>query len=516
LIKALSTLIILFSFLFINGQAVDIREVTSKKILRQINEDPTLTAMGKGALFVPYIVDPMLEPHYTIYQDGEYLRDAETGRRVQLNPGDYEIYIGSGPVDLRIKIKATIEEERTTVVIPTWSALIIQTIDQSNNSLRESYQIVNEETKIQIGAGTGADIIRGEQEQAWILKPGLYRIVKRGESPSSFQNFVTVRTQRGKLSTVQMVFDEKTRFVVGGGEVISDIEDYARRGKWSFKAILSANFSLVNSGYISGGTGSTNDISLGSTLNASVMYDDINYLFINRLELNEQFLKPDKDKLRFIKDLLRFESSFIYRINRFVGPYISFRLRAPLFNKHIKTGSDPDNLVTVIERDESTRELQPETNFTYSKSFSTTTLQQGAGLNVDLNYANTLQFTSRAGWGHRQDFNSFNYDVSKISETNEITRTKYFNHQYGPEFYLYFSVFPLSFLELREEFEALVPIEETEKFSFLSKSSAFLWISRFAAIQYEFVLEKSPATTDVKTITSEHTLTVQVYYNFLK
>jgi len=515
LIKALSTLIILLSLLSVNGQAVDIREVTNKKILRQINEDPTLTAMGKGALFVPYIVDPILEPPYTIHQDGEYVRDAETGRRVQLNPGDYQVYIGSGPLDLRIKIDVTIEEERTRVVLPSWSALIVLTIDQSNNSLRESYQIVNEQTKIQIGAGTGADIIRGEQEQVWILKPDLYRVVKRGESPSSFQNFVTVRTQRGKLSTVQMVFDDKTRFIVGGGEVISDIEDYAKKGKWSFKAMISANFSLVNSGYVSGGTGSTNDISLGSTLNASVMYDDINYLFINRLELNEQFLKPDKDKLRFIKDLLKFESSFIYRFNRYVGPYISFRLRAPLFNKHIKTGNDPDNLMTVVEKDGQTRDLDPETNFTYAKSFSTTTLQQGAGLNVDFNYGHILQFTTRAGWGHRQDFNKFNYDISKISTSNEITRMKYFNHQYGPEFYLYLSVFPLSFLELREEFEALVPIEQTETFSFLSKTSAFLWISRFAAIQYEFILEKSPATTDVKTITSEHTLTVQVYYNFL-
>jgi hypothetical protein len=515
LIKAASIFIVLFSFIFINGQSVDIREVTNKQILRQINEDPTLTAMGKGALFVPYIVDPMLEPPYTIYQDEEYIRDAETGKRVQLNPGNYQIYIGNGPIDLRMKIDVTIEEERTRVVLPTWSALIVLTIDQSNNSLRESYQIVNEQTKIQIGAGTGADIIRGEQEQVWILKPDLYRILKRGESPNSFQNFVTVRTQKGKLSTVQMVFDDKTRFIVGGGEVVSDIEDFTKKGKWSFKAMISANFSLVNSGYISGGTGSTNDISLGSTLNASVLYDDINYLFINRLELNEQFLKPDKDKLRFIKDLLRFESSFIYRINRYVGPYVSFRLRAPLFNKHLKTGSDQENLTTVVEEDGSTRELDPETNFTYAKSFSTTTLQQGIGLNADYNYGNIFQMTARAGWGHRQDFNKFNYDISKIGDSNEIKRMSFFNHQYGPEFYLYLSVFPLSFLEIREEFEALVPIENTKNFSFLSKTSAFLWISRFAAIQYEFILEKSPTASDVKTITSEHTLTVQVYYNFL-
>ncbi len=515
MIKVLTILIISFTFSFTYGQAVDIREVKNKNILRQISEDPTLVAMGKGALFVPYIVDPILEPHYTIFQDGEFVKDAEPGRRVQLNPGEYEIYVGSGPVDMRTKINVFIDEERVTVVLPTWSALIVQTIDQYNVSLRESYQIVDEETKLQIGAGTGADIIRGEQEQVWILKPALYRVLKRGESPSSFQNFVTVRTRKGKLSTVQMVFEEKTRFVVGGGEVISEIIDPAKRGKWSFKAVISANFSLVSSGYVSGGTGTTNDISLGSNLNASVVYDDINYLFVNRLELNEQFIKPDKDRIRFIKDQLRFESSFVYRIKRYIGPYVSFRLRAPLFNKHFKTGSEPEETVTVIERDESTREIAPDTNFTYAKSFSATTLQQGAGLNTDYSYSNIFSFTGRVGWGHRQDFNRFNYDISKLEEHYEIKRLKYFNHQYGPEFYIYLSVFPLSFLELKEEFEALVPIQNTEELSFLSKTSAYLWISRFAAIQYEFLLEKSPTTTDVRTITSEHSLTVQVYFNIL-
>jgi len=512
---------IIFFLLFLNiftlsGKSVDIKEVTDPKILEQLNQDPTLLPLEKGALFVPYIVDSKLEPHYAIFKDGEFVADAETGRRLPLFEGEYVIYIGSGPLDMQMEIKVSVYKERITVVIPSWSALIIKTIDQNNNDIRESYTLINEKTKIQVGAGSGADVLRGEKDQIWILKPGLYRVMKRGESPYSFQNFVTVRTQRGKLSTVQMIFEEKTRMVLGGGEVISDTEDRKYTGNWSFKANISGNFALINSGYLKGGSGDTFDFTFGSTLNLSVIYDDSNFLFINRLEINELFQKPDKEKLRFVKDLMKFDSSFIYRINQYVGPYVSLRLRTPFGYKYFKTPKDTAATpITVVEENGDSERLGADQTFTYAKSFSTTILQEGTGLNVDYSYGNVFKITGRAGWGFRQDFNPFSYDISKLESDSTITRVPYFKNLTGPEFYLYISWFPFSFLELKEEFDALLPVDDVNNFNFLSKTSAFLWISRFAAIQYEFEIEKSPSTNSNDTITSEHTLTVQIYYNFL-
>lgn len=451
-------LIFFFTFV-IYCQAVDIKDVTDKKILKQIDEDETLIPMEMGALFVPFIVDPKLEPSYTIFKEGEFVADAETGRRIPLFEGEYVIYVGSGPLDFQQEIKVFIENERITVVKPTWSALIIKTIDQNNNDIRESYTIVDEKTKVQTGAGSGADILRGEKEQVWLVKPALYRVMKRGESPYSFQNFVTVRTQKGSLSTVQMIFEEKTRAVLGGGEVISDNEDRKYTGNWSFKANISANFSLVNSGYVKGGSGSTNDFTLGSSLNSSIVYDDQNFLFINRLEINEQFQKPDKEKLRFIKDLMKFDTSFIYRINQFAGPYVSVRVRTPFAYKYFKTPKESDTPITVIEENGDSRRLGNDKVFTYAESFSTTILQEGTGLNGDYSYGNVFKITGRVGWGFRQDFNPYSYDISKLESDSIVTRVPYFNNLYGPEFYLYMSWFPLSFLEIKEEFDALLPVD---------------------------------------------------------
>lgn len=497
-------------------QTFDAADVDDPKIARQLSEDLTLMQMEQGALFVPYIVDPKLEPQYSIYDAEEKLVvNAETGCRVILPPGRYTLYIGSVPRNFQQKIEVTVNKERTTVVKPVWSALTIKTIDQNNNDIRESYSIMDEESKIQIASGTGADSLRGEKDQVWILKPALYRIAKRGESPYSFQNFVTVYTREGDDSTVLVIFDETTRGVLGGGEVKSDLDERKYTGNWSFKASISGNFALVNTGYLKGGSGSINNFSFGANLNLSAIYDDERFLFINRLEVNEQFQKSAKEKLRFIKDMMKFDSSFIYRINRYFGPYVSARVRTPFAYRYLTTSKDSDKTVSVIESDGSSKELGQDENFVYSKSFSTTIIQEGIGFNADYAYGNIFKVMGRVGWGFRQDLNPFAYDVSKLESDLEVSRLEYFTSLYGPEFYFYLSWFPLSFFELKEEFDALLPVLDVGNFSFLSKSTVSVWISRFAAIQYEFEVEKSASLKSKDTITSEHSLTVQIYYNFL-
>ena len=188
------------------------------------------------------------------------------------------------------------------------------------------------------------------------------------------------------------------------------------------------------------------------------------------------------------------------------------RHRTPFAYRYIVTPGRQNT--SIVESDGAESEIEPETLFVYSKSFSTTIIQEGIGLNADYSYGNILKLNGRVGWGFRQDLNPFAYDISQLENDYEISRLSYFTSLYGPEFYFYFSWFPFSFFEIKEEFDALLPVDNVDNFSFLSRSTVSIWISRFAAIEYEFEVEKSASLKSNRTITSEHSLTVQIYYNF--
>jgi hypothetical protein len=501
-------LLFLSSIGVLEAGAVDVSLVKDKKILDQINRDGTLIPMGKGSLFVPYLADLNREPSYTIYKNSKFVKNASPGRRTALNPGKYTLFIGSGPLNIREKIEAVINEERVTVVIPSWSALTVTILDTNNNQIREGYQIANEETKLYIASGVGADDLKGEKQQIWILKPGLYRVMKKGESADSFKNYITVRTRAGFPTNVSLIFDEKLRELVGGGETSGHREGGAQQGNWNFKAMLAGNFSFINDGYV--GSENKSSIVFGASLNGSIIFELDKYLFINKLEIYEQFQKSDIPVLEFTRDSAKFDSSFIYRINKYMGPYISLRARTSFFNRYEEIADNQN--VTVEERDGTSTVISPGTWFQTGYPFSPLIVQEGVGMNFEYRHGTIFSIDTRLGWGVRQDIASKMYDTSNIEE-GTIERVKSFNNTFGPEFSLHFTLSPLSFFEIREEFETLIPVENSKMWSYISKTTLSLWISSFASIQYEFDIERNPSTSDSSK--ELHSLTLQLFYKLL-
>ena len=86
----------------------------------QLAADPTLIPPAQGAIFVPAMTDPRLEPPYLVYKDGKLLHTVSTGRRAIVTPGVYEVQLGSGPPEQRLRRKVLVKEGQTTVVPPTW------------------------------------------------------------------------------------------------------------------------------------------------------------------------------------------------------------------------------------------------------------------------------------------------------------------------------------------------------------------------------------------------------------
>jgi len=488
---------------------LDAQQASDPVIREQLTRDPTLVPMEKGALFVPWLVDSQREPTYAVFRGEEFLTDAEPGRRLLLDPGSYVVYIGSGPLDTRMVFYVTVKPERTTVLVPTWSALVVRVIDSFDNPLREGYQITEEETKLYIGAGVGVDESRGEKPLIWILRPGLYRVAKRGEAPDSYRNFITVRLVERRAATVLLIFDEKTRQLLGGGET-SERERMTARGNWDLKLLLSGNLSFTNSGYFVEKE-KTNALAIGSALNFGALYDDNEWLFNTRLDLFEDFMLRDEERIRNTRDQVKFDTSLIYRFARWVGPYVAGRLTTRFFFDYRDYSGTGDTYV-MVERDGSRWHPDP-TDILIAKTGSPTVAQEGIGMNFEYRHGNLFFITARSGYGAKQDIAPFYYDESRDdpdTPEREIRRIDVFTYSHGPEFSVYFSLMPVSFLELREDFLSLVPVQAPDEASFTSETTVSLWISSFATIQYYFKAERQPFIS--REVKGYHTVTVQLFY----
>ncbi len=482
-----------------------------ESITEQLSKDETFLPMEKGAVFVPYIFDSQREPLYTIFSGSKFIKDAHPGERVILDPGEYILYIGSGPLDSRLKKKIVVEKERITVIKPEWSALIIRTVDEFNTGIRQGFQIINEESKIVLATGSGADEAKGEKASIWIVMPGLYRITTRDESPDSTSNFVTVRTIENHLSDVRLVFqDDTSNTILGGGEVISDLATSGDTEGWSLRALITGNFSY-NQSYKS--SVDTSSYSFGSNFNGVAIYDTSSYYFRTKLDVYENFMKDENDNFASTRDLLRLQTIGVKRLGNIFGLYLSLQADTNIFGHKKDFGSD--TALKVIENDGSFKIINDGDDFKYDSSFSPLVLQEGVGLNLDFKYGHNISLTARTGWGFKQNIFHNSYDIERDTVATpeyEIYRVKTLKDTMGPEFNLLLIVMPFSFIEFQEEFVSLVPIEDTSAYYYRSETTVSLWISSFVRMQYYFSIKRDVTVSEEAE--REQALMIQFYYNF--
>jgi len=460
----------------------------TEKTLKQLNKDSTLTPMGKGILFVPSMLGTNRDPEFSIYKGSKFIKTEKTGKRIALDPGRYILYIGSGNVHSLVRIRVRVEEERTAVVRPVWSALIVKIVDQFGSEVKSSYQIITEDSKQLIGSATSADETKGEKSLVWIIRPDLYRVLKRGESPNSFKNFLTIRTTENEVTTLQIIMNSETQSLVGGGESIGDLTNLEESGNWSYKALLSGTFSLINDG-TKDDTDSSTNLNLGSTLNTSAIYDTPENFSVNKLSIYENFIKQtDRDFLP-TRDSFSLSSVFVHRMTEHIGPYVSLKIDTHFF---------------TIKNDK---------EIILDKFLSPIIIQEGLGVNFEWKYQNKLHFNARTGWGFRQIISHESYTIFTDEVSGEYReKSETFTSRIGPEFNFLLTFNPFSIIELKEEFDALIPINSSEAIFFKSETTLSLWLSSFTTIEYFFSLEKESGNNDLK---KYHSLSVQFFLNFL-
>ncbi|HEX2957064.1 MAG TPA: hypothetical protein VHO70_09525, partial [Chitinispirillaceae bacterium] len=189
-------------------------------IAEQMASDKANVPLGMGGIFVPRMTIRNTEPDIEIVDaEGLVHASGEPGETQAVEPGTYFVILGSGSQRQKIINKVKVEESKTIPVIPNWSGLVIETIDTNSTSFRGEYELVNITDFEPYGRGFGADPDRGDMANTWILKPGTYKILGRGESFNTLVNFITVRLLPGELTKVLLIQNPDNMKIISGGTV---------------------------------------------------------------------------------------------------------------------------------------------------------------------------------------------------------------------------------------------------------------------------------------------------------
>jgi len=367
----------------------------------QLEMDPELIPINRGAVFVPAMGEAGAEPPYAVLDEaGEVVGRAPVGKKVILPPGRYQVMVGAGVESQMLAHDVEVTEGHASLVEPDWAGLLIRVVDERGQQFRGTYEVFALPEGESFGLGLGADETLGETLRLWLLPPGRYLIVRSGESVQARANFLTVRLSPGELTHFTLVQDTEGRFL-GGGEV-DRFEGNTEIKNWLFGLVVGGDL-LWNRNDNVPGRAFGNTITFNAFVLGSVRFMDPNHIYYTRLEVDGGFGAQEGQDLRKTIDELDLDAHYTYRVLAWLGPYVRFGMNSNLFPGRRYFDSEEEPLVVVFDQDmREVERLTRPTDLRLADSFDPLELKEGAGLAFDLSPSQLFDLHLRIGLGSRQ------------------------------------------------------------------------------------------------------------------
>ncbi len=383
----------------------------------QLARDPVLLALGKGALFMPTYSEPRREPDIAILNaEGDLVATGQTGRRIQLDAGDYEVRFGSGVSARRLRANVRVDEGRTTTVAPSWGGLLVETLTETGEYIDGQYDLIRMDPWVNYGRGRGYTEERLQDIDVWVIEPGLYRISRVGEGYNSLRNYITVQINPGELHTVELVFDDETGDLIAGG--IKTLNTRARAGSyWSYGLRAGGNAALTRA--VSDGDEITQSLLFSTDLRLRARYDRESVFGINELFLQNSFTKNEGASLLVTQDFVQLRSTWVRRLNDWLGPYVRGQVSTHFFPLDVVRDT-----VRLINLDGDTSVVGTGGTFERQPPFFPMALAQGVGVNVEWLADYAVEVSTQTGLAFRQDISRGDY-LSREVDLFEENRSLY-------------------------------------------------------------------------------------------
>jgi hypothetical protein len=385
---------------------------------QQIAEDKEKLQMGMGAIFIPRMTDAEMEPDVEILdKSGEPVTRGKPGRKYSLMPGSYYVLLGSGAHRQKIVKKVEVEEGKILPLIPQWSGIEINVVDENNQPFRGEYELVRIDEFEPYGRGYGRDPDLGQELQAWVLRPGLYKIFGVGQSYNTLKNFVTVRLLPGEFLRYVVVQKSETDMtIIGGGVVeLETRRELASNWKYGIDIGGGADFNTeIHHDEDSAETSTDFDL----LMNALLRYQLNKVDWETRLRLVESIrLKGFNVKdLESSIDELRLSSIYTWRVVKWLGPYGRLETETEIFPDYTRRPdtdtsyyfilTDENDTLTAIDSITASIKLEP--------AFTPFSFEVGAGANVRLPHTSWFEAKFLGGIGFRQ---RWSWEQSVVADT---------------------------------------------------------------------------------------------------
>jgi hypothetical protein len=379
----------------------------SRPVHLQLSRDPALVTLGKGAVFVPTYSEGRREPEVAVYRGGNEVATGQTGTRILLDSGTFDVRFGSGPAGRRLRSSVRIEEGHTTTVPPTWGGLIVETLSETGEYISAGeggqYDLIRMDPGTSYGRGQGYTEERLQDIEVWILPPGLYRISRVGEGFNSLRNYITVQVNAGELHTVEAVFNEAGNLIAGGSK---SLDARTRVGQyWKFGLRAGGNASFIRS--VDEADASEQNYSFSTDMRLRARYEREDFFGINELFIQNSFAKNDGEPLIATADYLQLRTTWVRRLNNWIGPYVRGQVTTHLFPSEV--AADTISIIQATPAGPDTVQYTTDGQFEYQPSFFPLLFAEGAGVNVEWLSRYSLEISTQSGLAARQQFSRGDY-----------------------------------------------------------------------------------------------------------
>lgn len=383
----------------------------------QLDGDGTLIPFGKGAIFVPAITSGFDEPPVEVLKNEERVAEGKSGQRIILSPGTYIVRIGSGASQQRMRVQATVRELSTTVIPVSWSALTIHVVDERYNSLRSSYELIRVSDREYMGIGFGTDEQAGEPVSTWVLRPGVYKIVRVGENYRARRDFVTVRLVERNHTHFLLVLDPDTGEFAGGGEVPE--KELFRAQDGFFRSLVVGGDVTMNIRNNAVGQVDGASVSARGFLDGKLSVQILQNPLILRLQVEEGLTNPPQGQIQKTIDRVDLDALYLYRVQPWIGPYVRVEAETNIFpNEENFPQTTNNESYTVVRLRADETELRRNTvqdSGRLSPGFGLTRVREGVGLNIRAIKTVSAEVNIRAGFGARHAITNDFFDIDPRS-----------------------------------------------------------------------------------------------------